>query len=426
MTRSGSDGVPRGGDSFADGESRYRALVEHMHTGLALHEIICDGNGVPTDYRFLEVNPAFERLTGLRKHDIIGKTALEVLPGLERSWIERYGEVALTGTPQRFEEFSAGLGRYFEVTAFRPAPGRFAALFSDITARKALEQALRESEGRLRRFVEASPTVTFALELHGDDIRPIWISGNVSRILGFEAHDALTPGWWERQIHPDDRKNVLASLGGLIKAGRRHEVDYRLERKDGTYVWIRERARVVEDDSQREIVGSWSDVTDYLEAQARERLAARLSQVLLDSFPCVALLLRPGTREIVFSNAAARAVGAVPGETCFGTWGGQEEACPWCLAPELWGDGKAKDLVVEAGGVIWDAHWIPVDENLYMHYAFDITESRRMGEALREAEEKLRQGQRMEAEVVWREAWLTTSTICAPPSLATSISCRPT
>lgn len=61
-----------------------------------------------------------------------------------------------------------------------------------------------------------------------------------------------------------------------------------------------------------------------------------LSQILLDSIPCVALLVRPGTREIVASNRAATQVGAVPGETCYQTWGQRDTPCPWCLAPDLW------------------------------------------------------------------------------------------
>ncbi|MCL5022482.1 MAG: PAS domain S-box protein [Nitrospirae bacterium] len=103
----------------------------------------------------------------------------------------------------------------------------------------------------------------------------------------------------------------------------------------------------------------------------------RLNQILLDSFPCVALLLRPETREIVASNQAAKNVGAVPGMRCFSTWGQRESPCPWCLAPKLWATGRPQQLEIEALGVVWDAHWIPVSPGLYMHFAFDITERRR-------------------------------------------------
>ena len=109
----------------------------------------------------------------------------------------------------------------------------------------------------------------------------------------------------------------------------------------------------------------------------------RLNQILLDAFPCVALLLRSQTREIVSSNAAAVRVGAVPGARCFGTWGQRDDPCPWCLAPAMWATGEAQHLEVEASGITWDAHWIPITEDLYMHFAFDITERKKAEEELR-------------------------------------------
>jgi PAS domain S-box-containing protein len=119
------------------------------------------------------------------------------------------------------------------------------------------------------------------------------------------------------------------------------------------------------------------ELAERRRAEAALKQEARLTRVLLDAFPCPALLLRPATREIVASNRAAAAVGAVAGATCFGTWGQREAPCPWCLAPAAWESGRAQHLEVEASGTVWDAHWIPVADDLYMHYALDVTERRR-------------------------------------------------
>jgi PAS domain S-box-containing protein len=86
-------------ESLRDNEARYRSLFNGMTEGFALHEIICDENGQPVDYRFLEMNPAFERLTGLKRSNLEGQLHSVALPGDDPYWLEVYGKVALTGEP---------------------------------------------------------------------------------------------------------------------------------------------------------------------------------------------------------------------------------------------------------------------------------------------------------------------------------------
>ena len=137
--------------ALRESEARYHALFQSMSEGFALHEILCDADGKPCDYRFLEINPAFERLTGLRRDALLGRTVNEALPGTEPFWIETYGRVALTGEPAHFEHHSTALGRTFDVSAYRTAPGQFAVLFLDITERRRHAEALRRTAEDLTR-----------------------------------------------------------------------------------------------------------------------------------------------------------------------------------------------------------------------------------------------------------------------------------
>ncbi len=123
----------------------YQTLFREMLDGFALHEIICNANGKPVDYRFLNVNPSFERMTGLTSEMVKGKTVLEALPGIEAHWIDTYGKVALTGEPVFFDNYSEVLDKHFQVTAFRPKLNQFACIFSDVTN-------LKQSEAELARL----------------------------------------------------------------------------------------------------------------------------------------------------------------------------------------------------------------------------------------------------------------------------------
>lgn len=129
-----------------ESERRYRQLFEEMREGFALHEMIWDRNGRPVDYRFLDVNPAFEELTGLSREIVLGSTAREVIPDLEPLWIQRFANVVRSGEPITFEAESAGLGRWYRVSAFSPEPNRFGTIFQDVTERRALEDQLRQAQ----------------------------------------------------------------------------------------------------------------------------------------------------------------------------------------------------------------------------------------------------------------------------------------
>ena len=175
--------------ALAASEANYRLLFASMLDGFALHEIICDEAGRPVDYRFLSVNPAFERLTGLRAADAVGRTVLELMPNTEAKWIERYGHVALTGEGIEFEEYSGVLGRYFEVAAFRPRPGQFATIFIDITASRRAEAALRESEERFRSYIEHAPMGVFITDETG---RYVQVNAAAAHMTGYSETELLT------------------------------------------------------------------------------------------------------------------------------------------------------------------------------------------------------------------------------------------
>ncbi len=131
-------------------QKEYNSLFEEMNTGFAFHKIITDKQGNPIDYVFLKVNPEYERQTGLKADDILGRTALEVLPKTEKRWIEIYGKVATGGKPTRFELYSPDIDKYFDVNAYSPFKNFFVTTFYDITLKKKAANLIEESEWKYR------------------------------------------------------------------------------------------------------------------------------------------------------------------------------------------------------------------------------------------------------------------------------------
>lgn len=127
-------------------ETKFRTLFDKMQEGFALHEIVFDGSGLPLDFRIVDVNPAFERITGVRKPDVIGRTIREIFPTINDDWIGEYRQVARDGSPRRFWSYSRRFNRYFDVHAYIPANGRLAVIFSDVTEQKKLQDELIKTQ----------------------------------------------------------------------------------------------------------------------------------------------------------------------------------------------------------------------------------------------------------------------------------------
>ena len=144
-------------DKLKTSEEKYRNLFTNMTEGFALCEIIIDSAGKPVDYRALEVNRAWEAQTGLTGAQVIGKGFKEMIPDLEQYWVDNYGKVALTGEPMHLENYNQFTDHWYEIYAYSPRKGYFVTLVQNITGRKKVEEALKESEERFRAIADNTP-----------------------------------------------------------------------------------------------------------------------------------------------------------------------------------------------------------------------------------------------------------------------------
>jgi PAS domain S-box-containing protein len=209
-------------------EERYRTLFESMDQGFCIIDMIVDADGEPCDYRFVEMNAMFEEHTGLA--GATGRTARELVPDLDRFWIDTYGRVARTGKAERFESEAQAMGRWFDVYATRMGDAssrRVALLFSDVTARKRADDTLRqlaadlkESDRRKTEFL-----ATLAHELR-NPLAPIRSGLGVMRLGGDDAATvARVRAMMERQVAHmvhliDDLLDIARISGGKLELKR--------------------------------------------------------------------------------------------------------------------------------------------------------------------------------------------------------------
>ncbi len=146
--------------------------------------------------------------------------------------------------------------------------------------RRAAEAALRDAQRRLEHVYRSSPAVTYVLRLADGQAVSVWVSDNLERLQGSPSAAALRPGWWEERVHPDD--TALASdFGPLLATGEQRRVYRFRDERTGLYRWVSDRQRLVQvDDGPPEVVGTWVDVTDQVEAENARRASEERNREL--------------------------------------------------------------------------------------------------------------------------------------------------
>jgi PAS domain S-box-containing protein len=285
-----------------DSQQRYRALFESLDEGFCVVEVIFDAAGRALDFRFLEVNPAFERQTGLR--DVVGRSMREIAPDAEQQWFDAYGTVARTGKPVRFEKRSRALNRWYDVYAFpfgKPVLPRVGVLLSDITQRKDTEHALRASEQRSRLALDVAQLGTWSWRGAGNLLSA---DARFRELCGLGPNEPLSVEGVLSRVHADDRAAADAAVrDALAPSGDgRFKAEVRCVQPDGDLRWLVARGVTEFATSGGELrparmLGTVMDVTtrkrtEHELLRARDELEARV---------------RERTAELARANAALRA-----------------------------------------------------------------------------------------------------------------------
>ena len=265
-----------------ESEHRYHTLFNCMDEGYCVVEMLFDTQHQPVDYRFIEVNTAFEKQSGLE--NATGKTILELIPDFNPELITKYGQVALTGEPMRFEHEVVELNRWFDVYAFRiktPEHNKIAILFNNITNSKLTQLALIENEERLQAFVKSSSDAIYSMS-------PQWEIMNLVEGRNFvKEAKSSNSHWLQDNIYPDDHALILKSVNQAILNKSIFELEHRVNRLDNSIGWTYSRAIPLlnKQGDITEWFGTATDITDRKHEQEALRQSEERFKVLFDLGP---------------------------------------------------------------------------------------------------------------------------------------------
>ena len=229
-------------------EQELKHLFKSMINAFVLFESVFDNNGKFISYRFVYINDAYEKITGVKNDEVKGKTVHEVWPETEPEWIKRYGRVAVTGNSETFDLYHDPTHKLYHCNVYRPWNNdkRFCVIFEDITDRKEKEKALRERELRYRSLFEQAAVGVARVAPNGK-----WLEVNqkLCDIVGYNKSELLKKTFQDITYKDDleiDLENVNKMLSGIIST---YSMDKRYIRKDGTLVWINLTVSLVKDEN---------------------------------------------------------------------------------------------------------------------------------------------------------------------------------
>jgi PAS domain S-box-containing protein len=299
-------------EALRKSEERYRMLFTNMTEGFGLVEVIYNNDGKPYNYRYIEVNPAFELYLGIKREKILGKTMLEVLPDVSPTAIEKYGMVALSGQPTHFEIFSSIANKYIEIYTFSPEKGKLALVLRDITERKEAEaklqetldnlenlvkertaelekayQSLKESEKGLAEAQEMAHIGNWDWNLVTGEIH--WSNG-LYRIFERNPQKLEAPYYeFLNSVHPDDRNYVNNVIEKAIN-GKPYSIDYRIILANGDERAVHMQSEVIfnEKNAPVRIKGIIQDITERKLAQQKIQESEERYRSFIENFKGIA------------------------------------------------------------------------------------------------------------------------------------------
>ena len=266
---------------LSSSEKGFDLLSRAMNEGVCLHELLYDENGEPVDYEIIDVNPAYENITGISRESALNQKASIVYRTCPPPFLDVYSRVTRTGQPETFEALWAPMGKQFLISVFSPLEGQFATIFTDITAKSQFEKAVWESRERFQKIFNSHLDAIFVLSAEKQS-KVIECNRAACEIFGYELHEMIGQSiemlLADKSQMPVLRKSLLDAVAdeGYLK-----NYQFMLKKKSGV-VFPAEHSIVELTSDQGEPAG-WltivRDLTEQREIDMRLRQAQKMEAI---------------------------------------------------------------------------------------------------------------------------------------------------
>lgn len=307
-------------------KEKLRLLVKNLPNGYAYHQVVVDHNGIPVDSFYLDVNTAFEKITGLSKAEVIGKRATEIyssVQGKDFNWIGECSRLALTGDSHSFEHFSHSAQRWYSVTVYSDEPGFFVTLFDDITGTKHMQD-----QKRFEQVFRHNPTLMALSSL--PERRFLEINNAFLETLGFTRQEIIGKTSAELGLfaHPEQ---ATAIAERLKSKGQVSDIEMQARCKDGTILDGIFSGEVFSSEGKQYFLTSMLNITARKKAEKAVMDAYEVMLTVLNSIDAFVYVADLETYEILFINQYGKDLwGNIVGEKCWAVLQQQPAPCNFC------------------------------------------------------------------------------------------------
>jgi PAS domain S-box-containing protein len=379
-------------------QAKFQTLFDNVSSGVAIYKARNDGE----DFVFVDFNPAAEEIEDIKKEKLIGKSVAEVFPGVkEFGLFDVFRRVYKTGTPEHHpisvykDERIAGWRENF---VYRLPSGQIVAVYDDISARKRTELVTQMTDQCFRAIAD----YTYDWEVWiGPTGRALWTNPAAERVTGYSIKELMSMSDYPRSlIYEQDRPRIVRAFSSALKGSTGNDVQFRIVRKDGKIIWAAMSWQPIYDNKGNSLGHRESirDISEQKEAEQAVERAKQEKESILDSLRELVVYQDKDMNILWVNRAAYESVELkreeIIGRRCYELWAARGEPCVGCPVVRAIETGRTEEGErVMPDGRTWLILASPVQNEQgnvtgAVEIRLDITERKRLEEALRRSKEK--------------------------------------